>query len=126
MELYFSCLVRFPPATLGFRPMPHKHLHYLRSERRRSALTQTDIAALLGGAGKARISRYERGFMPPTHVALAYEVIMGKPVAELLGGAFEETAFRVRRRASDLLRRERSVATPRRLRRRRTLERIAT
>ena len=106
--------------------MPRKLVHYLRNERRRNALTQADIAALLGGPWKGRISWYERGAIPPTEVALAYEAILGKPVSELLGGTYDEAAFNVRRRARDLLEREGTAAnTPRRLRRRHTLERIA-
>jgi len=105
--------------------MPRKLVHYLRNERRRNALTQADIAALLGGPWKGRVSWYERGAVPPTDVALAYEAILGKPVSELLGGAYDEAAFNVRRRARDLLERDGIANTSRRLRRRRTLERIA-
>ncbi|HWW61970.1 MAG TPA: helix-turn-helix domain-containing protein [Thermoanaerobaculia bacterium] len=105
--------------------MPRKLVHYLRNERRRAALTQADIAALLGGPWKGRVSWYERGAVPPTDVALAYEAILGKSVSELLGGAYDKAAFTVRRRAQDLLERDGIANTPRRLRRRRTLERIA-
>jgi transcriptional regulator with XRE-family HTH domain len=105
--------------------MPRKLVHYLRNERRRSALTQADIAALLGGPWKGRVSWYERGAIPPTEVALAYESILGKPVSDLLGGAYDEVAFNVRRRARGLLERDGIPNTPRRLRRRQTLERIA-
>ena len=105
--------------------MSRKLSHYLRSERRRAALTQADVAALLGGTWKGRVSWYERGTLPPVDVALAYEAILGIPVAELLAGAFDDAAFRVRNRARDLLRADSEVMTPRRLRRRKTLERIA-
>ena len=105
--------------------MPHKLLHYLRNERRRGALTQADVAALLGGPWKGRVSWYERGALPPTEVALEYQAILGKPVSELLRGAFQEAEFKVRRRAQELLREERPPNTPRRWRRHDTLERIA-
>jgi transcriptional regulator with XRE-family HTH domain len=106
--------------------MPRKLVHYLRNERRRAALTQADIAALLGGAWKGRVSWYERGAMPPTEKALEYQAILGKPVSELLGGAYDRAAFKVRRRARDLLQKDGAVPnTALRLRRRRTLERIA-
>jgi transcriptional regulator with XRE-family HTH domain len=105
--------------------MPRKLVHYLRNERRRAALTQADIAALLGGPWKGRVSWYERGATPPTDVALEYEAILGKPVSELLGGAYDRAAFNVRQRARDLLGKDGVPNTPRRLRRRRTLERIA-
>src|SRR3954453_8592492 len=102
--------------------MARKLVHYLRNERRRSALTQADIAALLGGPWKARVSWYERGAMPPTEVALEYQAIPGKPVSDLLGGAYDRAAFDVRRRARELLAHDAVPNTPRRLRRRRTLE----
>jgi transcriptional regulator with XRE-family HTH domain len=105
--------------------MPRKLAHYLRSERRRAALTQSDVAALLGGAWKTRVSNYERGALPPTDVVLAYEAILGKPVAELLGGTYDAAVFQIRMRARDLLKREVAATNARRLRRRRTLERIA-
>jgi transcriptional regulator with XRE-family HTH domain len=105
--------------------MSRKLVHYLRNERRRSALTQADIAALLGGPWKGRVSWYERGAMPPTEVALEYQAILGKPVSELLGGAYDRAAFVVRQRARDLLSKDRLPNTPRRLRRRKILERIA-
>jgi transcriptional regulator with XRE-family HTH domain len=105
--------------------MSRKLTHYLRSERRRAALTQADIASLLGGTWKGRVSWYERGALPPIDVALAYEAILGIPVAELLAGSFDDVAFHVRDRARDLLRVESEAMTARHLRRRKTLERIA-
>src|SRR5947209_1700849 len=111
---------------IAFPPMPRKLVHYLRNERRRKALTQADVAALLGGRWKGRVAWYERGALPPTKVALEYEVILGTPVAELLSGAYQEAAFNVRRRARHLLEREQKPQTPRQSLRRRTLERIAS
>jgi transcriptional regulator with XRE-family HTH domain len=105
--------------------MPLKLRTYLRSERRRSGLTQTDIARLLGGAWKQRVSKYERGLVPPLEVAIAYEAVLGRPVAELFGGIHEEIAFTVRRRARELLKNLPSANTPRELCRRQTIERIA-
>jgi transcriptional regulator with XRE-family HTH domain len=105
--------------------MPRKLVHYLRNERRRKGLTQADVAVLLGGPWKARVSWYERGAIPPTPVALEYEAILGRPISELLGGAFDHALFNVRRRAQELLRLDRKPHTPRQLRRHHTLERIA-
>jgi len=105
--------------------MPHKLAHYLRNERRRNALTQADVAALLDVRWKQRVGWYERGNLPPLETVLALEVIFGKPVSELLGGTYERIAFDVRRRALDLLRRDSSRETPRRAHRKRSLIRIA-
>src|ERR1700682_3702001 len=80
--------------------MPRKLPHYLRIERRRAGLSQTDIAALLGIRTASKISRYERGRrLPPLKTALAYEAILGKPIAELFGGTFGSIRGEVARRA---------------------------
>jgi transcriptional regulator with XRE-family HTH domain len=105
--------------------MPRKLAHYLRNERRRNALTQADIAALLDVPWKQRVGWYERGKLPPIETALALEAIFGKPISELLGGTYDKIAFDVRRRAQDLLARDQARETPRRTRRKRSLTRIA-
>jgi transcriptional regulator with XRE-family HTH domain len=107
--------------------MPHKVVHYLRNERVAAALTQADIAALLGVPWKSRVVRYERkGVVPPITSALAYEAIYGKPVARLLRGAYYDVESAVRKRAREILAHEDKPHTARQLRRQRSLERIAT
>ena len=109
-----------------FTPVPHRVFHHLRSERLASALTQADIAALFGVRWKSRVVRYERnGILPPLDYALAYEAIYGKPVSTLLRGTYDRIASDVSRRARRLLNDNREANTPRRLRRQRSLERIA-
>lgn len=112
-------------AALASELMRGKLVQYLRAERRRAALSQTDVAALLGGAWKGRVAWYERGAVPPTEVVLAYEAMIERPVAELLAGTYEEVRNRVRTRARDLLRHVGTPATARQARRYQTLERIA-
>jgi transcriptional regulator with XRE-family HTH domain len=104
--------------------MARKLIHYLRNERRSAGYTQADIAALLGVPWKTRIARYERGAVPPIDLALAYEVIFGKPASELLAGRSAEISAEVRKHARELLANSRTN-TPRRLKRQRSLERIA-
>jgi transcriptional regulator with XRE-family HTH domain len=83
--------------------MRRKLLHYLRIERRRAGLSQTDIAALLGVRTASKVSRYERNHrLPPLRTALAYEAILGKPIAELFGGTSAAIEEEVRRRARSL------------------------
>jgi transcriptional regulator with XRE-family HTH domain len=83
--------------------MPRKLPHYLRIERRRAGLSQTDIAVLLGVRTASKISRYERGRrLPPLKTALAYEAILGKPIAELFAGTFAPIEGEVQRRARSL------------------------
>ena len=105
--------------------MSHKLVHYLRNERRRRGLSQDDVAVLLGGVWKGRVSRYERGAIPPTCVALEYEVILHKHIADLLAGAHDEALSGVRNRARRLLGSEQPPHTPRQWLRHRTLEQIA-
>ena len=83
--------------------MRQKPSNYLRSERRRAALSQADIAELLREGVRA-ISRYERGRrLPPLKTALAYEAIYGMPAAELFAGTFDRIRKEVRRRARSLI-----------------------
>src|ERR1051326_7486755 len=106
--------------------MLHKLIHYLRSERRRKGPSQADVGALIGGAWKGRVARYESGVIPPTRVALDYQAILRKHVSDLLAGAFDEEHSKVRRRARGLVRRERPQNTPRGCLRQKTLEEIAS
>ena len=105
--------------------MHQRFTHYLRRERRRIGLSQADVAALLGGPWKGRVSWYEHGALPPTPTALEYEAILGRPVSDLLGGAFQLAVYKVRQRARELLRRDVNPHTSRQLKRHHTLERIA-
>ena len=106
--------------------MPRKLAHYLRNERKRLALTQADISALLGGGAKTRISKYERGEVrPPLDTGLAYQKIYGKPVSEIFSGANAKIRSAVRDRARHLLRELPETASEVEVRRKRSLERIA-
>ena len=80
---------------------------------------------LFGGRRKARISKYERGVVPPTVAAIDYEIALHKPVSDLLAGVTDAERVKLRRNAQELLRTERTPNTPRRLLRHRTLEQIA-
>jgi transcriptional regulator with XRE-family HTH domain len=104
--------------------MPRKVIHYLRKERVAAALTQADIAALFGVRWKSRVARYERGSLPPTDYALAYQAIYGKPVSTLLHERYQDVSAEVRERARQLLAQSGTASTARRLRRQRSLERI--
>lgn len=72
--------------------MPSRKLqNYLRTHRKRSRLSQDDVAFLLGSRTGARVSRYEHFRRQPTlQTAFAYEVIFGIPAQELFGGLYEE------------------------------------
>jgi len=65
--------------------------NYLRTYRKRSGLTQREMAFLLGCQTGAQVSRYEkRRRVPPLQTALACEAIFGIPVSELFAGLREE------------------------------------
>lgn len=92
--------------------MPSRRFPYLHSARRRTALTQADVAALLELRTKGAISRHEReGVLPPLQVALMYEALYGVPIAKLFAGAMAESRELVRRRAAKLRDRLQRVGT---------------
>jgi len=107
--------------------MSRKLPHYLRSERKRAGLYQSDIAALLGDRTVSKVSRYERRRrLPPLRTALAYEAIFGKPVAELFGGTYAPIRAEVVRRAKQLLAPAQADRGLERFTRKRSVEAIAS
>lgn len=91
------------PVVLFISMATRKLPHYLRAERRRAALTQEEVAFLLGRKGHAKISEYEvYATLPSLHAALGFEAIFGTPVRELLAGVYEEIERDVRKRAEKL------------------------
>ena len=68
----------------------HKLENYLRTYRKRSGLTQRDVAFLVGCRNGAQVSRYEkRRRLPPLRTALACEAAFGVPVSVLFAGLRE-------------------------------------
>src|SRR6185503_14836953 len=66
---------------------------HLRGNRKRSALSQDEIAFLLGVESGAKMSRYERFLRNPRLVtALALEVIFQKPIRELFPGLYRQVS----------------------------------
>lgn len=63
---------------------PKDFARHLRTHRKRSGLTQRELAKLLGYTSKSLISRHETASGIPTlDIALAYEAIFRVPVAQL-------------------------------------------
>jgi transcriptional regulator with XRE-family HTH domain len=77
--------------------------NYLRTNRKQIALSQEEVAFLLGVKGMDRggkVSRDENYSRIPTlETALAYEAMYGKPVRELFAGLYEQIAPEVSSRA---------------------------
>src|SRR5437879_13516333 len=68
----------------------HKLENYLRTYRKRSGLTQREVAFLVGCRNGAQVSRYEkRRRLPPLRTALGCEAAFGVPVSELFAGLRE-------------------------------------
>jgi transcriptional regulator with XRE-family HTH domain len=72
--------------------MPSPQLpHHLRANRKRLALSQDEVAFLLGAVDGAQVSKYEHFTRIPTlETALACEVIMKRSASELFGGMYQE------------------------------------
>lgn len=87
--------------------MKGRHESYIRSYRRKSRLSQEDVAFLLGGTSGTSVSRHERGRRAPTvQTALAYEIILGKAVGQLYSRFHEVLRADIARRAAELVDRE--------------------
>ena len=77
--------------------------NYLLSHRKRTALSQTEVAFLLGLQNGTKVCRHERFALDPDlQTALAYEAIYQRPISELFPGLVEKTQDDVRSRAKML------------------------
>jgi transcriptional regulator with XRE-family HTH domain len=81
----------------------HRLENYLRTYRRKSGLTQREVAFLLGWKSSGQLSRYEkRHTLPPLRTALAYEAIFKVPLAELFAGIRQGVDQEIRERVDKL------------------------
>jgi transcriptional regulator with XRE-family HTH domain len=80
--------------------MPGAPLHnYLRTCRKKAALSQAEASRLVGLKNRLQFARYERHQSePPLEVALACEQICGVPTAELFAGVSTTVAKRTQKR----------------------------
>jgi transcriptional regulator with XRE-family HTH domain len=92
--------------------MSYKLQNYLRTYRKRSGLSQDEVAFLLGCRGGTKVSRYERSARKPNLETLfAYEVMFGASARELFAGMYQKVEKRISNRAQ-LLTRKLNRATP--------------
>jgi transcriptional regulator with XRE-family HTH domain len=76
--------------------------NYLRAHRKRSGLTQQDIAALLG-SDAGTVSRFEWSHsLPSLPLALAFEVVFMVPVSQLFSGLREAVGHSIEQRLANL------------------------
>ena len=95
--------------------MSHKLENYLRTYRKRSGLSQDEVAFLLGCQKGTKVFRYERFVRKPSLESLfAYEVVFGTPARELFADAYQKVEKRISNRAQ-LLTRKLNRATPDRM-----------
>jgi len=109
--------------------MASLQLHnYLRANRKRLALSQEEVAYLLGTRRGATVCRNERFVQDPTlETALAYEALFQRPVGELFAGLYHEIEARVAARAKVLAQRaDRLKPNKRSARKRQTFMAIVT
>jgi transcriptional regulator with XRE-family HTH domain len=77
--------------------------NYLRANRKRLALSQDEVAFLLGAQSGAKVCRYERFVREPSlETALAFEAIFKRSVSELFGGLYQKVEREVAERVKIL------------------------
>jgi transcriptional regulator with XRE-family HTH domain len=73
--------------------------------RKRSGLTQAELAVLLGCAHGSKVYRYEHGVRIPTlETIIAFEIVFRVPLSALFAGTYEKVRGEVRVRAQRLSR----------------------
>jgi transcriptional regulator with XRE-family HTH domain len=78
---------------------------YLRSFRKRSGLSQDELAFLFGAESGTVIWNYEQGRrLPGLRNLAAYEFVFQSGVRELFAGFYEETGLQIVKRAERLIR----------------------
>ncbi len=101
--------------------------NYLRANRKRLALSQDEVAFLLGTKSGAKVCRYEMFVREPSlETALAFEVIFKRSVSELFGGLYQKAEREVAERAKILAQRNGGKANQRTLRKREVLAKLET
>jgi len=107
-------------------PLPN----YLLASRKHLALSQEEVAFLLGFRGPSRgaqVCRDETFIREPSlETALAYEVIYQKPIRELFAGLYEQIERDVKARARILSYRKDQKADQQTVRKRAALADLAT
>ncbi|TAM80981.1 MAG: hypothetical protein EPN47_13940 [Acidobacteria bacterium] len=76
---------------------------YLRTYRKRSGLSQEEVAFLIGAANGVNVARHEQlDRQPDLPTALAYEIIFRAPVRELFAGLYQKVEAEAIARARSL------------------------
>jgi DNA-binding XRE family transcriptional regulator len=90
-----------------------KQTNFVSMYRKRTGLSQGDLAYLLGCRSKCTVCRHEKAAQVPTlRMALRFQVIFGVPVSAVFPKLFQDVEREVQSRAKVLLRRLEKGATP--------------
>jgi len=77
--------------------------NYLRSHRRRSGLSQRELAQIAGFDTAFPVSRHERSAtLPALMIALSYEIIFRAPIHELFPGLYRSVEARIEKRLAEM------------------------
>lgn len=102
--------------------MSRQFPNYLRANRKRLALSQQEVAFLLGAGNGAKVCRYERFLREPNlRGALACEAVFDRPMRELFAGVYKDIEKQVAIRARLLLRKAEISKPNRRVMRKRQI-----
>jgi transcriptional regulator with XRE-family HTH domain len=83
--------------------MSQRTHNYLRAHRKRTGLTQDELALLLGCKDGTKVSRYERLCRAPNlETAFACQAILGVPAHELFPGIYQNVEHVIKERAEQL------------------------
>jgi DNA-binding XRE family transcriptional regulator len=76
---------------------------YIRAHRKRTGLSQRELARVLGYDHGGPVSRHERlRSLPPLLIAIGYSVVFRRPVSEIFAGLSETVELAVEERLSEL------------------------
>jgi transcriptional regulator with XRE-family HTH domain len=82
----------------------YRSFNYVRTYRRRYALTEEELGFLLGLRGHSAVSQYESGERNPTlETALGLQVLFDQQPRQLFPGLYEKVEDRVMTRIAKLL-----------------------
>jgi DNA-binding XRE family transcriptional regulator len=100
--------------------------NYLRAHRKRLALSQGEVAYLVGSHGGAKVCRDEKFVRQPSlETALAYAALYQVPVEELFGGLYRRMEQEVATRAKVMTYRKEGKTNERTRHKRKKLEAVA-
>ncbi len=84
---------------------PRALSNYIRMYRKRTGLTQAEVAYLLGSTHRSKVSRYERGVRIPSLAnVIGFEIVFQAPLKALFAGTYEKVNEGIRDRARRLSR----------------------